>query len=274
MNNVIWAIQTNLLNDDTVKAVWDYATRIGCSVKEAIVVPFQDELDNEVELLALDSEKNVIIPYGSVKLAKIGQRRNWRGNCYVPETFRADVWNKERGDDMLNADCVTMKVKDAEEYFRGVDEDQEWFIRPIKDLKEFNGTVAQVGDIKAWMNSPKSGNFSFGADTEIIVAPVKLIYSETRWFIVDGKVVDGSYYKLGGRLVPQHITQPELYRVAQELADKWLPHPCCVMDLADTDSGMKVIEFNTINSSGFYDHNIGKIVHTMTEWGQTQSTIG
>lgn len=265
--NVIWAIQTNLLNDHVIESVWNFALKCDCDVREAIVIPFQDTLDNEEELLALDSENNVIIPYGSVKLAKISEKRKWRGNCYVPETFRADVWNRER-DDMLNSDCTLMRVKDAEEYFRDTPDDEQWFIRPVQDLKEFNGTVADVADIKAWMNSPKSGNFSFGEDTQIIVAPVKQLYSESRWFIVDGKVVDGSYYRLGGRLINQHINQPELYEMVQVLADKWLPHPCCVLDVADTDEGNKVIEFNTINSSGFYDHDIGKIVFAMTEWAR------
>jgi hypothetical protein len=267
MNNVIWAIQTNLLNDDTVKAVWDAAKRIGCDTREAIVIPFQDELGNEAELEALDSENNVIIPYGSVKLAKISERRKWRGNCYVPETFRADVWNEQRSD-MLNCDAVTMRVKDAADYFAEHNQDEERFIRPLHDLKEFNGTVAQIGDIRSWMSSTKSGNFSFGEDTLIMVAPLQKLYSETRWFVVDGKVVDGSYYRLGGRLVPKHITEPELYKVAQEKADRWLPHVNCVMDLADTEDGVQVIEFNTINSSGFYDHNISKIVHALTVWAE------
>jgi hypothetical protein len=267
MNNVIWAIQTNLINDDTVKAVWDSAQRIGCDTREAIVIPFQDELGNEAELEALDSENNVIIPYGSVKLAKMSERRNWRGNCYVPATFRADVWNLMR-DDMLNGDCAVMQVKDTEKFFEGVDEDEQWFIRPVQDLKEFNGTVAQVGDIKSWMNSPKSGNFSFGEETGIILAPVKKLYSEERWFIVGGKVVSGAVYRMGGRLVSSQILAEENVAHAQEFADKWLPHPCCVMDLADTDEGGKVIEFNTINSSGFYGHDISKIVQAMTRWAQ------
>lgn len=46
---------------------------------------------------------------------------------------------------------------------------------------------------------------------------------------------------------------------AQEKSNIWLPH-CCVMDLAETDDGLKCIEFNSINASGFYDCNIEKII--------------
>lgn len=267
MNKVTWAVQTNLISDFTTHSVWYAALDNGCEAKEVVVIPFQDEFGNEDELQAMLVD-GVVIPYGSCKLTRISQQRNWRGNCFDPETFRSDVWNEKRSD-MLNADSVFMRVKDTAEFFKDTPDSDQWFIRPVRDLKEFNGTVADVGDIKHWMSSTKSGNFSFGDETEIMLSPVKKIYSESRFFVVGGKVVDGSYYRMGGRLQPSHITQQEVIDSAQELADKWLPHECCVLDIADTDEGLKVIEFNTINSSGFYDHDIPAIVKAMTEWARS-----
>lgn len=267
MKPVHWVIQTNLLNDTQVNAIWYAAIEAGCEVHPAIVIPFQDELGNESEIPEMDG---TVIPYGSCKLTKLSKKRGWNGNCYDENTFDVQVWNACRHD-MLNSDAEIMRVKDTVKFFESdttADEEDYWFIRPVKDLKEFSGTVAQVADIKNWMCSPKSGNFSFGDDTLIMLSPTKKIYSESRFFVVGGKVVDGSYYRMGGRLMSHHITQPELYALAQEIADKWLPHECCVMDLADTDQGVKVIEFNTINSSGFYDHDVKKIVNAMTEWGR------
>lgn len=267
MNKVTWVVQTNLLDQAQMLAVWNSALELGCEMLEAIVIPFQDEFGNEEELQQLEVSKNCVIPYGSCKLTRISEERGWSGNCFDPKTFDMSVWNSRR-DDMLNSKAQFMRVKDTSIFFEGVDEDEEWFIRPIHDLKQFSGTVAQVGDIKNWMSSPKSGNFSFGDETEIAISPVLKLYSEARFFVVDGKVVDGSYYRMGGRLISSHITQQEVLDAAQEKADGWLPHPCCVMDIADTDDGLKVIEFNTINSSGFYDHDVKKIVTAMTEWGR------
>lgn len=264
MNNVTWAIQTNLIQDFTVQSVWYAAIENGCRVQEIVVIPFQDEFGNEDEIANFDG---VVIPYGSCKLTRISEERNWRGNCYVPETFRTNVWNEKRSD-MLNADSHQMMVKETAEFFKNTPDDEQWFIRPVQDLKQFSGTVCDVADIKQWMSSTKSGNFSFGDETQIIVAPVKKLYSEARFFVVGGKVIDGSYYRMGGRLISSHITQPEVIDSAQELADKWLPHECCVIDIADTDDGLKVIEFNTFNSSGFYDHDIPKIVKEMTQWAK------
>ncbi|WAX21556.1 hypothetical protein [Stenotrophomonas phage RAS14] len=269
MKKVAWVIQTNLLQDSTVLGVWNSAKELGCDTHEAIIIPFQEEMGNEEELMAIPVDDVTVIPYGSCKLARISNARGWKGNCYVDETFRTDVWLRER-DDMLNKDAVMMMVKDTEQYLKDVPDDEEFFIRPVKDLKSFSGSVAEAHDIRNWMNSTKSGNFSFTEDTEIIIAPIQKLYSESRFFIVGGKVVDGSYYRMGGSLQVSAIKQPEMYELAQTFADKWLPHECCVMDLAETDDGYRVIEFNTINSSGFYEHDIRKIVTAMTEWGRNQ----
>lgn len=264
MNKVNWVIQTNLLDDVQVNSIWYAAIEAGCEVHPASVIPFQDELGNEDEIPELEG---VVIPYGSCKLTKISKKRGWYGNCYDEDTFRVDAWNSKR-DDMLNSDAVIMPVKDTAKFFANMDEEECWFIRPVHDLKEFNGTVAQIGDIKNWMDSPKSGNFSFGDETLVMVCPTKIIYSEARAFVVGGEVVDCSYYRMGGRLISKHIEDPETLAHIQDKADGWLPHECCVMDLADTDDGVKVIEFNTINSSGFYDHNVKEIVNSMTAWAR------
>ena len=97
----------------------------------------------------------------------------------------------------------------------------------------------------------------------IVLASPKNIKSEWRWFIVDGKIVSGSMYRLNGILDKREELDPDTILEAQTFADKWLPKQTCVMDLALVDDEVKVIEFNTINSSGFYAHNVDNIIHAM-----------
>lgn len=271
MNKVTWVIQTNLLNDLSVHGVWYAAKEAGADVEDAIVQPFIDELGNEEALQALVVEADrVVIPYGSTKLTRISQQRGWRGNCFNPETFRTTLWNECR-DDMLNSDAVEMRVCDTPKFFEGKNLEEKWFVRPVEDLKAFNGTVTEAGEIVQWMGHVgESSRFSkhFTNETMIVIAPVKKIYSEARFFVVGGKVVDGSYYRMAGQLQLKRIEQAETLQFAQDMADVWLPHECCVMDIADTDAGLKVIEFNTINGSGFYDNSIPVIVNAMTEWAR------
>jgi len=255
---VTWAIQTNFIADEQIRRVWAAAEDAGARVQEILVVPFSDELGNDVPPL-----DGVVIPYGATKLTRLAQKRGWRGLCFEEAAFRVDAWNRHR-DDMLNQHVRQMSVRECMAAMQDEDEDSVWFVRPVQDLKHFDGTVTVAREIRRWMSSVDSGNYDFDGDTEVIVAPVRKLHGEWRFFVVDGQVVDGSSYRIAGQRLANAVARPELYETAQSLADGWLPHRTCVMDVALTDEGYKVIEFNTFNSSGFYAHDIEKIVAATT----------
>lgn len=259
MKNVTWAIQTNLINDIRLNQMWYAVQEAGANVQELVVLPFTDDFDNEIP--DLDGH---VIPYGSTKMIKLSQKYKWDGLFFDENTFKVDVW-LSNNHKMLNKNSLQMKVKDIFEKFKDVDDNEDWFIRPLRDLKEFNGTVANVKEIKRWMNSVYSGNFDFSEDTDVVIAPVQKLYNECRFFIVNGKVVDGSIYRQNGLLRSLHIDDISIINQAQELADIWLPHRTCVMDIALTDEGFKIIEFNTFNCTGFYDNDVNKIVKAVTD---------
>ena len=264
MNDVTWVIQSNLINLEQSKRVAQTARSLGACVQEAIVIPFSDMLGNEEEVSSLSGK---VIPYGSTKLSRLAQQKKWQGACFNDDTFRTSTWSRHRSD-MLNQTPFTMKVKETPHFFKDEDPQKLWFIRPVCDLKEFSGTVAPTNEIIKWMQSVYSGNFSFSEDTEVAISETKNILTESRFFIVDNKVVDGSFYRQSGQLKSKHVSDQNYIRQVQDLANIWLPHACCVMDVAETDEGLKVIEFNTINSSGFYDHDIAHVVTAMTKWCQ------
>lgn len=261
MNKITWAIQTNLINDLQLNSVWYAASETGSEVVPIVIIPFSDEFDTP----DLD-EDSIIIPYGSTSLSKKAYKRGWKGLCYDDHTFRSSTWNQNHPK-MLNSDSHFMNVSAIEKFFEGTDLEQKWFIRPVRDLKEFDGTVTTAKEMMKWMNSVYSGNYSFSEDTEVMISPVQDILAEYRYFIVNGKIIDGSMYKFKGRLMKEKLELAwPIHRRAQELADMWLPHPVCVMDCANVDDELKVIEYNTINSTGFYDNDIGLIVRSVTDY--------
>lgn len=87
-----------------------------------------------------------------------------------------------------------------------------------------------------------------------------------RWFIVGGKVISGSMYLCRGQFRKERIVDRELIKEAQIFADKWIPSLCCVMDLALVDNELKVVEFNCINSSGFYDTDIEAVFKSLYDF--------
>lgn len=108
-----------------------------------------------------------------------------------------------------------------------------------------------------------SGTYHLSGDTKIVIGIPKDIQAEWRWFIVDGKVISGSMYMFKGQLQKQEELDAEVIAEAQLYADKWLPNENCVMDLALVNNQIKVIEFNCINASGFYNHNVNAIMKAL-----------
>ena len=167
---------------------------------------------------------------------------------------------------MLNSDCSIIKISNIDEISDNYADDHLLFIRPLKDLKQFNGTVTTNAQIRKWINAVYSDDCNLG-DTLVCISEVKPIVSESRFFIVGKKVMDGSYYKIRGQKFSQPVNDISFLNKVQELANDWLPHECCVMDVAVLEDGsLKVIEFNAINCSGFYYHNIPKIVKAMSNF--------
>ena len=66
-------------------------------------------------------------------------------------------------------------------------------------------------------------------------------------------------YRCRGQLVKNRELDQAVILEAQKLAEGWLPHRNCVMDTALVDDKLYVIEFNCINGSGFYGHDVSAI---------------
>lgn len=121
----------------------------------------------------------------------------------------------------------------------------------------------EAGEGADWLEDAmlcdSSGSYKIEKGTQIVLSEPKTISAEWRWFIVGGKIIDGSMYRAHGQLIKIHEDDSNTTNEAQKFADRWLPDSCCVMDTALVDNELYVIEFNCINSSGFYNHNVSSI---------------
>lgn len=253
-----YLIQHNLINPANLQPIKD---AVALLPHEFVgVIPFSHEITSDEPLEGTD-----YIPYGSTLLISLAHELGWKGCHFTPDTFnyRSAVMNRR---DMLNnghimdvAECIRF----MENHMRSGGPTAEWFIRPSLDLKQFNGQVIAARDCAKWLREAtqfeSSTTRQLSLDDIVVVATPKPIDAEWRWFVVDGKVVDGSMYRCRERLYLAHEEDKALYREAQALADVWLPDACCVMDVALAEHKLQVIEFNCINGSGFYEHDIKKI---------------
>lgn len=96
-----------------------------------------------------------------------------------------------------------------------------------------------------------------------MVSAVKPILTETRFVVVDGEVITGSLYRRGRTVIYSREIEPHISAYARFRAAGWTPDRVCVMDVADTPDGPRIIEFNNFNSAGWYACDVTKIVQAI-----------
>lgn len=247
--DILLLVQTNGIDYRHVSKMWDAGKKYA-SVAEAIVVPFSEALDNE-----FDAGNLYVIPYGSVRLSRIGLKEGWEG-IFVNDNFDNATWVKNR-DDMLNQDVEICTIAELGAY-----KNEKVFLRPAQDNKSFRAGIYDGNDIDQLIEAASMGeNHGYGTSSRVVISSPKTLHHEHRYFIVGGKVISGSLYALNGVPLSAPVTHESMITKAQEMADVWLPHETCVMDLTDVGGDeFKVVEFNAFNSSGFYEHDIDAIV--------------
>jgi len=216
--------------------------------------PFADVgLDAEIGLLnELDpSLDGNLIPYGSTHLVKIAQRFGWRHLWFDEATFRVDAWAAHPK--MLNHDATVMTLSQAKVAAAA---NPEWFVRPVEDLKQFAGHVLSAVELRTWVQRLEVGDCEISGSCMVALSRPKTIQMEWRYLIVGGKIITGSTYRFKGQPHQKRETDAAVLAEAQALADMWLPHPCCCMDVALCNDEVRVVEFNCLNATGFYDHDV------------------
>lgn len=233
-------IQQNLINHKELSEIKEAVSKYPTDFVN--IIPFSDSI-------CVDTREDYI-PYGSTSLTYIGYSQyNWSGLHFSLDTFNYEAALQNR-DDMLNDNV--MRLDDAIEFLSTHEPTTDFFVRPSEDLKQFSGIVMGAKECHDWfkdmMECATSGTYKLDASTKVVVSLPKYIDTEIRCFIIGRKVVASSIYRQNGFLSSKQFFNDDL----QYLADKWLPDECCVMDIAYTADGYKVIEFNCLNSSGFY----------------------
>lgn len=251
-----WVLQDNLYSEEGWEALVGALERLGFPYSVHRCVPFVGTLEPEPP--PFDSP---VIVMGSYSMARHAHTYGWKPGAWLDSLdFRTQ--REHWGDLMLNADarCTTIGA------LAGPIE-RPCFVRPVHDTKGFTGTVF---DDPSWQEF-RDGVFRVAEDSsrptvtpcdEILVCSIKEIWSETRTWVVDGRVVTASGYKFGTtkRYTPPHQVDDYITAFAQACTDRWCPNAAFVLDVADTPAGLKIVEINNLNAAGFYRGDMQKLV--------------
>lgn len=266
-----WLLQKNALNRELglFESIVDTLDHGGIPWTPVRALSFTDKIvaaDEEVhgkELadipeLVLDVNGPVMV-YGSYTLALISKKRDWTPGAFVNDHFTHEVWTTGWGaKHLLNGDAVVCRL-DALGDAMGSRE--QVFLRPVEDTKSFSGMVLSHDEALWWAEKAIAADGPMlNSATDIVVAPTRAILAEYRLFVVDGRVVTSSLYKMGARVITDAYTPESVLAFAKRCIDQWVPDRAFVLDIAETHDGLKIIEVNNINSAGVYAANISRLI--------------
>lgn len=170
------------------------------------------------------------------------------GIFHDKELNSAEMVNAELGEVALNASGVMRPTRDIK--FTEL----PLFIRPSLSDKSFNGGV--VKDEQNLKSLP---------DEIVLTSDVQDILSEYRFIVINGEVVTGSQYARDKQMDVRIDYLDECFDMAAHAASIYAPMGAFACDVAETESGPKVIEYNGFSTSGLYACDGRKIVRAMEE---------
>ncbi len=254
-----WILQKNLTNEKVFSTIKATLEADGIGYQEVMLVPFSDELPVVEGLL------EGLVFYGSTTLILNAYRDPslQSGVFFDPERFCMGSYLARWGSRMLSHDArtTTFAALAAEEH----PAETAFFIRPDADTKAFSGQVMSFEAIQAFAAQLKSAeNPHLNPDTAIIVGKPKAIHKEWRSFVVAGKLVSTTRYVLDGELDIDAEDVPEaLVQFLKEAISVYQPHAVFVIDVAFLEGRYAILECNCFNGTGFYGHDIPKIVRAV-----------
>ena len=258
-----WLVQTNLFREDGHERLLSALERLEVPFTPVEVRPFTDALfvpgtDHEIE-----RPDGPVWVMGSYKLARIAKSHGLLPGAFLgglDARATRDLW----GAHWLQHGATFEHLRELAPLL-GLR-----FVRPVYDSKSFAGRVftpEEFAEFQAEACARTVEDDRVHGGTEVIVSTPRVIYSETRCWVVNGQVVTSSLYKRLGR---PHFEEGYPSAQVESFAiwrarDRPHPNPAYVLDIADTTDGQFVIETNCLNAAGFYAADMQKLVNAIEE---------
>ena len=272
---MLWIVQNNLQCEPAYKDFIGALKRLDLDYLIVKPVPFTDKLlpadfdsmTQEVDDTPepeIDAKRKIIIS-GSITLSKMARRRGWSPGTLYNSNFEWKYWRDGFGRcHTLNSDAYTGLLGDIE-----LPNSDYFFIRPVHDDKKFAGKAISRYEFEEWRQRISFGNPEFEYVPVLIASPKKIL-TEHRFFVVDKKIVTGSLYKRGTKVVHDRNVCPDAQKYAEGVIQWWQPAPAFVIDIALTSKTYgychSIIEINNICSAGFYAADVQKIIMALEEY--------
>lgn len=257
-SDIKWVIQNNLINKEDSKTIQDICIKHNYDCELVTVIPF----DNSVPDIANDK---LTIFYGATNfINNIYESNKWNpGTFFNKNNFTMKATLDHYKGNMLNSESVLTTLSEFSQERHS--NTKQFFVRPNKDLKEFNGSVMYFGEIVRWEKDLRyltacSNHPLLNIHTEILVAEPYNLAHEWRLFVINGKVCSGSHYRKYMKLDPYYDLPDNVVNFVETLCKTWTPSDVFCMDVCECGDELYVVECGCFNSCGFYKSDIENII--------------
>ena len=259
-----WLIQEGFDNDPAYIELCKNLARMKIPHSFCRAIPFsENDIISDVDL---DAITEPIFTYGSYTLSKIAKKRGYNPGSFISETIGMENLIKIFGNHMLNSDMVIDTLENIET------EMPKFFLRPMEDTKSFPAKIYTLEEFKEFKRKIiEAGTEHYATiypHTKVLISSPKEIEQEYRFFVVDGKIVTSSQYKMGDRVVYSSNVDQHIQWYASSVVDMRNvlnnhPDVAYVLDIAVSKGNPYILEVNSINSSGLYAIDTQKFINAI-----------
>lgn len=196
------------------------------------------------------------IPLGSVQLKEIfkNNKNNIFYNSFLKPEIISHLIPKKL---MLNSDIKKGKINELNPI------EDKFFLRPVEDNKALNGkiyTKQELNQLKQELESYHNKDLIRNSD--FIISPIQDIVSESRFFVINHKIVSYSNYVRNGVVDWSGTVKQDKINFVKhflllypEVGDTYVIDICRLKN-----NELKIIELNALNASGLYNSNSDSII--------------
>lgn len=217
------------------------------------------------ESLAMDA---CVVFRGTLLLVRhIQATRRWKpGGWCSFSNLACSSYYAHFGPYLLNREYALLPVAEAlrlaDRLFGRYASEGSLFVRPDSVDKSFPGAVVDRSGFTRTISAT-----AFDPTTLILVARPKKILREWRLIVASSEIIAGSQYRTDKEVAVVAGYPDEVLAFARTALEQveWRPDPMFIMDVCDSEDGLRLIELNSFGCSGHYLADLPAVVQRASE---------
>jgi hypothetical protein len=250
-----YIIQENTFNEKGHDHLIETLDRFKLPYEIVKVKPFIEEFE-------FKTERKDVFCFGGLKMARLAPKYNWKPGVLMTSNHDFTVYRNHYQDELLNFDSKVYQFGEDFGWSQGA-----YFIRPTKDTKSFAGQIFDLINWTKFRHDALDGSYhsQLTPETLIQVSSVKRVQKEFRFWIVNGKIITGSQYKMGRRPYFNSDVDPQAIKYCERMINKFQLADAFVIDVCLVNDTWKIVECGCINCAGFYEADMQKLIAALEE---------